>query len=144
MHGLKQPGTVVSGSRALVTGAARGRFIGSNDVDGGTTTIRSRAITLPADPADFGNLTFSYAFAHSAASSEADAFRALVQAEDGTRTVVFERKGAPTDVDGTWKSASVSLSAYAGQTIRIVFLAKDGGRGNLVEAAVDNVRIRRP
>ena len=58
--------------------------------------------------------------------------------------MVFERKGGPTDVDGTWKTASVSLAAYAGQTIRIVFLAKDGGRPNLVEAAVDNVRIQQP
>ena len=53
------------GPGPLVTGAARGRFVGSNDVDGGTTTIRSRAITLPADAADYGSLTFSYAFAHS-------------------------------------------------------------------------------
>ena len=46
-NGPKQPGKAVSGSKALVTGAARGRTVGSNDVDGGATTIRSRAITLP-------------------------------------------------------------------------------------------------
>jgi hypothetical protein len=143
-HGTKQPGHVISGSKALVTGAARGRTVAANDVDHGATTIRSRAITLPADAADYGRLSFSYTFAHSAASSSADAFQALIQAEDGTRTVVFERTGGPTDVDGTWRGASVSLAAYAGQTIRIVFLARDGGRANLVEAAVDNVRIQRP
>ena len=143
-NGAKQPGKAVSGSKALVTGASRGKTVGSNDVDGGATTIRSRAITLPADAADYGRLTFWYAFAHTAASSSADAFQALVEAQDGTRTVVFERKGAPTDVDGTWKTASVSLAAYAGQTVRLVFLAKDGGKANLVEAAVDNVRIQRP
>ena len=143
-NGPKQPGKAVSGSKALVTGASRGRTVGSNDVDGGATTIRSRAITLPADAADYGPLTFWYAFAHTAASSSADAFQALVEAQDGTRTVVFERKGGPTDVDGTWKTASVSLAAYAGQTIRLVFLAKDGGKPNLVEAAVDSVRIQRP
>jgi aminopeptidase S len=89
-------------------------------------------------------MSFSYAFAHSAASTSADAFRALVETQDGTRHVVFERTGGPTEAAGTWRTALVSLSAYAGQTIRLVFLAKDGGRGNLVEAAVDDVRIRHP
>ena len=64
--GAKQLGRTVSGIRALVTGAAAGSSAGANDVDGGTTTIRSRVIRLPEDPAAFGNLTFSWVFAHSA------------------------------------------------------------------------------
>ena len=35
-------------------------------------------------------------------------------------------------------------AAFAGQTIRIVVAATDGGADNVVEAAVDDVRIRRP
>jgi carboxypeptidase T len=142
--GRKQLGTTVSGSRALVTGASAGASASSNDVDGGRTTIRSRAIGLPADAAEFGPLTFRYAFAHNAAATKADAFRLVVQAEDGTRTVVFERRGRSADVDAAWLSASVDLDAWAGQSIRLVFEAVDGGRGNLVEAAVDDIRIRRP
>jgi aminopeptidase S len=38
----------------------------------------------------------------------------------------------------------VSLTPWAGQTIRIVFVATDGGAGSLVEAAVDDVRVTRP
>ena len=141
-HGPKQLGQAVSGSGTLVTGAAAGKRAGSNDVDGGVTSIRSRQIRLPDDPANFGRLTFSYSFAHSATSTDADYFRALVQAEDGTRTVVFERRGAPGNVNASWRPASASLTDWAGQTIRLVFSARDGANGNLLEAQVDNVRIR--
>ena len=61
--GTKQRGTTVSGVRALVTGAAAGSSAGANDLDGGTTTIRSRVIRLPADPAAYGSLTFRWLFA---------------------------------------------------------------------------------
>jgi murein tripeptide amidase MpaA len=141
-HGRKQLGKAVSGSGALVTGARAGKRAGTNDVDGGVTSIRSRQIRLPDDPANFGKLTFWYVFAHSSSSTDADFFRVLVQAEDGTRTVVFERRGAPANLNASWRAGSVSLTDWAGQTIRLVFSARDGGNGNLLEAQVDNVRIR--
>ena len=133
-----------SGSSSLVTGAAAGRKASSLDVDHGTTSIRSRPIALPADAADYGPLTFQYSFAHSATSTTADAFRVQVEAEDGTRTTVFERLGAPTNLNGSWRSASASLADWAGQTIRLVVVARDGANANLVEAQVDDIRIRRP
>ena len=39
---------------------------------------------------------------------------------------------------------SVSIDDWAGQTIHVVFEADDGGADNLVEAGVDDVRIRLP
>jgi hypothetical protein len=36
------------------------------------------------------------------------------------------------------------VAAWAGQAIHLVFEATDGGRANIVEAAVDDIRIRRP
>ena len=144
LGGAKQLGKTVSGIRALVTGAAAGSSAGANDLDGGTTTIRSRVVRLPADPATYGALTFRWNFAHSAGSSVKDALRVLVEAEDGTQTVVFEVLGRPVNVNGSWRTARVSLAAWAGQPIRLVVSATDGGRGNLVEAAVDDIRIRRP
>ena len=36
------------------------------------------------------------------------------------------------------------MTRWAGQVVRIVFGAADGGRDNLVEAAFDDVRIERP
>jgi hypothetical protein len=36
------------------------------------------------------------------------------------------------------------MTPWAGQTVRIVFVATDGGNDSVVEAAVDDVRITRP
>jgi hypothetical protein len=142
--GPKQLGTTVSGARVLVTGAAAGAGADANDVDGGTTTVRSRPITLPADPAAFGALTFRYYLAHDATSGPEDGFRVVVEAADGTRTAVFEEAGVAANDDATWGSAGASLAPWAGQAIRLVFEATDGGPDSLVEAAVDDVRIRLP
>ncbi len=139
--GPKQLDVTVSGSRALVTGALAGAKPGSNDLDGGVTTVRSTRIALPDA---VGRLTFRYYLAHGAASSADDWLRVWVEAEDGTRTLVLEELGASNDDDAAWASASVALDAWAGQSIRLVVGAADGGRGNLVEAAIDDVRIRRP
>ena len=142
--GKMQRGKTVSGRRALVTGAAAGAKASSNDLDGGSTTIRSHAILLPADPADVGRLTFSWTFAHSANASADDALRVIVEAEDGTPTTVFEVLGSPVTAVATWRTATVDVDAWAGQAIHLVIEAVDGGRGNLVEAEIDDVRIRRP
>jgi carboxypeptidase T len=138
--GPKQLATATSGSRVLVTGAAAGASVGTNDLDG-TTTIRSVAIALPAAP---GPLSFRYSFAHGADSSADDWFRVWVEGADGTRTLVREELGAPVDHDGAWTSARVSLAPWAGQSIRIVIGAADEGADSLVEAAVDDVRVERP
>ncbi|MFH1474743.1 MAG: M14 family metallopeptidase [Chloroflexota bacterium] len=140
-RGPKQLGTTVSGSRALVTGKTAGATAVSNDLDGGVTTIRSTSIALPET---VGRLTFRYYLAHSAASSPADWLRVWVEGADGTRTLVLEERGAANDDDAAWALASVPMAPWAGQVVRIVIGAADGGPGNLVEAAVDDVRIRRP
>jgi hypothetical protein len=133
-----------SGARALVTGPKAGSSPGTYDLDG-TSTVRGRAIRLPDDPADIGSLTFRYTFAHSALSSPDDALRAFIEAEDGTRTAVFEVLGEAVDRDAAWTTATIPApAAWAGQAVRIVFQAVDGGVPNVVEAAVDDVRIRRP
>jgi hypothetical protein len=144
LNGRKQKGTTVSGRRALVTGAAAGSSASYGDVDGGITTIRSRTIRLPEDPAAFGSLTFRYYLAHDARATTADYVRVLIEAEDGARTMVFEELGGPEDDDAAWARASVSLADWAGQSIRLVVAARDGGGPNLVEAAVDDIRIRQP
>jgi carboxypeptidase T len=131
-----------SGQYALATGGAAGSSAQANDLDG-VTTIRSRAVALDADPAKVGELAFRYTFAHGAASSDKDWFRVQVEAQDGTRTTVAQQSGRPADRDGSWVTVSVNIDAWAGQTIRIVVQAKDGGPDNLVEAAIDDVRIRR-
>jgi hypothetical protein len=138
---IRQAGTVPSGSKALVTGAAAGSSASANDLDNGFTTVRSPAIELPAA---VGKLTFRYYFAHSSNSSSADAFRAYVEAADGTRTLVREELGAANTDLPAWTTISVAMTPWAGQTVRIVFAAQDRGVASTVEAAVDDVRITRP
>jgi hypothetical protein len=106
--------------------------------------MRSRPINLPSDPADFGKLTFRYYLAHSASSTPDDSFRMIVEAEDGTPTVVFQELGGPQDDDAAWAYKSLSLADWAGQRIRLIVEATDAANPNLLEAGVDDIRIRRP
>ncbi|WP_327582351.1 choice-of-anchor B family protein [Nonomuraea sp. NBC_00507] len=132
-----QQGTTVSGANDLVTGRLAGSSAGTGDIDGGTTSIQSPAITLPAS----GPLTlsFSYSFAHLNNASSADFFRVRIVA--AATSTVFQQTGAASARSGAWTSGSADLSSFAGQTIRILIEAGDAAGGSLVEAAVDDVRI---
>ncbi len=143
-NGPKQLGTAASGSRAYVTGLPAGSSATAYDLDG-RTSIASREIELPADAGDYGALTFKWYLAHSSGSSATDSFRVyVVDADTDVRTKVFEKLGTSSDVDASWKSASVSLSPFAGQTIRLLFVAADATPHNLAEAGLDDIRIQRP
>jgi hypothetical protein len=135
-----QLGTTVSGSNDLVTGAAAGTGAGSFDIDGGTTSIQSPTIALPAGATL--TLSFSWYLAHLNNASNADFFR--VSVVSGTNvTQVFNQVGAATNRAGAWATANVNLSGFAGQTIRIRVEAADAATASLVEAGVDDVRITR-
>jgi carboxypeptidase T len=137
----RQKGTTTSGSDALVTGKKAGSTAHSYDVDGGVTTVRSAPIVLPAT---VGPLTFRYYLAHSSNATSVDYFRAYVERADGSRTLVREERGAANTDLPSWASASIPMTPWAGETVRIVFAAADSGRASTIEAAVDDVRIRRP
>jgi carboxypeptidase T len=139
--GAKQLGTTVSGVNDLVTGAAAGAAAGDFDVDGGVTSIQSPAINLPAG----GTLTLSlsYYLAHGSNSSSADYFRVSVVNGSGTTTQLLNVAGAASNRNGAWTVANLNLSAYAGQSVRIVVAAADTSTASLVEAGVDDVRITR-
>jgi hypothetical protein len=137
----RQAGSVPSGSRALVTGPKAGSTAYAYDVDSGVTTIRSSPVVLPES---VGPLTFRYYLAHSSNSSSADYFRAYVEDANGVRTLVRQELGAANTDLPAWASATIPMTPWAGQTVRIVFAAADLGRASTVEAAVDDVRITRP
>jgi len=141
LSGKKQLGTVTSGAVALVTGGPAGASANANDLDG-RTTVRSPTIQLSTSLGQ--KLTFRYVFAHDAKSTSADRFRAIVEAQDGTQTVVFTTSGRAVDLDGVWRSASISMDPWVGQAIHLRFQAEDGGANNLVEVEFDDVRITRP
>jgi hypothetical protein len=136
--GAKQLGTTTSGTNDLVTARLAGASAGANDVDGGTTSILSPAIALPAT----GNLTlaFQYYLAHGSNSANTDFFRAFV-VNGATSTQVFQSLGAAANRNGAWTPVSASLNAFAGQTVRIRFEAADASTASLVEAGVDDVTV---
>jgi extracellular elastinolytic metalloproteinase len=135
--GVKQLGTTVSGVNDLVTGRLAGASAGVHDVDGGTTSIQSPPIALPAT----GSLTlsFHYYLAHGSNATTADFLR--VRVVGATSAVVFEELAAANNDDAVWAAASASLDAFAGQTVRIVVEAADAATASLVEAAIDDVRV---
>jgi hypothetical protein len=138
--GPKQLGTVPSGARAMTTGRPAGTSANTYDLDG-RSTFRSVAIKLPTTTGQ--HLFFRYVFSHGSNSSSADRLVASIETSDGTRTAVFTKTGAATDVDGAWRNVSVPVEAWKGQTIRIVFQAEDGAANSLVEAQIEDVRITR-
>jgi carboxypeptidase T len=132
-----QLGNTSSGAQAMVTGGPSGTSANQNDLDGGTTTIRSAPIKLPSK---VGSLTFRYYLAHGSNSSTKDSFMAWVEI-GSARVRVFRDFGAGFIQSGKWTKVGVPLTNWAGQTIRIVFAATDGGPDSLVEAGIDDVRI---
>ncbi len=139
-NGTKQLGTTVSGSFDLVTGPLAGASAGANDIDGGVTSIMSPAIALSGGT-NF-TLTFSYYLAHGTNSSTDDFFRVRIVVGN-TVTTVFQELGGVEDDDAVFTTATVNLSQFAGQTIRILIEAADNAGASLVEAGVDDVRITR-
>lgn len=138
----KQLGTASSGSKAVVTGASAGATAASYDLDGGEATYSSPLVTLP--DGDVGDLTFRYYFAHGSDATSADWFRAYVQREDGSRTMVRHEWGQSNEDKPAWTTVTVSMDPWAGERVRIVFGAMDAGAPSLIEAGVDDVRITRP
>ena len=132
-----QLGTAAGGTYALVTGAAAGSSAGANDLDGGVTTIRSPAITLPTGTL---TLTFSAYLAHLNNATSADYLRVRV-VSGSTSTTVFTQTAAASTRAAAWSPATVNLSAYAGQTVNLLVEAADAGTASLIEAAVDDMRI---
>jgi hypothetical protein len=137
--GTKQLGTTVSGVNDLVTGRLAGSSPGVFDIDGGVTSIRSPSIALPSTGAL--TLSFSFYLAHGSNSSNADFLRVRI-VSGTTNTVVFQRLGAAANVNGIWASTSVDISSFAGQIVTIVIEAADASGASLVEAGIDDVRVR--
>jgi hypothetical protein len=134
-----QQGTTTSGSFDLVTGALAGASAGVNDVDGGTTSIQSPAIAIPAG----GTVTLSLAFyfAHLNNATNVDFFR--VRVVGATSATVIEELGTAANDAAAFATRTVDISAFAGQTVRLVVEASDVGTASLIEAAVDDVLITR-
>ncbi|QDT13194.1 DUF4347 domain-containing protein [Planctomycetes bacterium K23_9] len=128
----------LTGSRALVTGLAAGGSVGSYDVDSGLTSVLSPEIALP-DGAEI-ELSFSYYLAYLNNASNDDFFHAAVIV-DGNDIELYSDHAHDADQSAQWQDVTLDLSAYAGQTVQILFEAADEMGASLIEAAVDDVKI---
>ncbi|GLZ81998.1 hypothetical protein Afil01_68050 [Actinorhabdospora filicis] len=133
---VKQLGTTPSGVNALSTGRLAGSAYGANDLDGGVTSARSPAFTVPSG----ASLSFGYNVAHGDNSSADDYLRVSVTS-GGTTTQLWQKVGAAAEVAGAWQTATVSLAAYTGQSVTLLVSAADAAGGSLFEAQVDDVKV---
>lgn len=139
--GAKQLNSTLTGLNNLVTGRLAGSSAGVHDVDGGTTSVRSPAISLTGGSSY--RLRFYWYLGHGSNSSSADFLR--VRVVGSTSSTVLNVPGAATNRNAAWAQADVSLNAFAGQSVQIVVESADAAGASLVEAALDDVRVtRRP
>ncbi|MFN2302289.1 MAG: Ig-like domain-containing protein, partial [Anaerolineales bacterium] len=136
--GDKQLSTTVSGIYDLVTGPLYGNNAGSYDIDSGVTSILSPEITLPSGSTI--NLTFSSYLAYARNATSDDFLRVIILGT--SNQVVFEELGRSDDQDAVWAEHEIDISAFAGQTIRLLIEAADAGSASLVEAGVDDILIK--
>jgi len=139
--GPKQLGTVASGRAAFVTGRKMLGCATCNDVDGGTSRVRSPVVLLPAGPP--ATLHLRWAMGHDATAGLDDGLRVAVMV-GGQRFEVLAFPGTSLDRDAEWRTAQADLSAWAGSAISIQLEATDVGSPSLLEAAFDQVRITAP
>ncbi len=134
---IYQLNTTYSGSYDLVTEGSAGSSVGSYDIDGGVTSIRSPDIVLPSG----GSLTlsFQYYLSHYSNGGSDDFLR--VKVVGSSTTTVFEELASGDYDEAAWAEFSTSLDAFAGQTVYLLIEAADGGSGSLIEAAIDDVQI---
>ena len=130
-----------AGDRRRAGGAAN-----ANDVDGGDDDDpQPRDPPRPPTRPTSARSRSATTFAHDANATDG---RLAPGASSRPRTATGPRSWSSEAGDGEtgdadWRPAPVDIDAWAGQTIRVIVEAVDGGADNLVEAAVDDVRIRR-
>jgi aminopeptidase S len=57
--------------------------------------------------------------------------------------MLFTQPGAATNRNGAWSAGSWNVSAFAGQSVRVLIEAADAPTASLVEAGIDDVKITR-
>ena len=130
----------VSGTMCWVTGnAAAGSGQGTEDVDGGRTTLLSPVF----DVSDYIGLEVSYYRWYTNDTGNSPGLDTwLVQfSTDGGAWVDLENTMAS---DRSWQLMSFQLESYAaiGGTVQFRFIAADEGLGSVVEAAVDDFSLQ--
>jgi aminopeptidase S len=137
-----QPDACFGGSaNCMATGLLASVNAGVNDIDNGLTSMQSPSITLPAGQTI--TLTFRYYLGYINTATSADYFRVRAVGSDGVPVTLFHFPASSSNVGAVWRTRSVSLSRFAGQTITLRFEAADSqsNGGTVIEAGFDNVVV---
>lgn len=139
-----QPGTVIEGDRCYVTGQHNGGGVGSNDIDGGRTTLTTPVLDL-SQANESATISYWRWFSNSAGASPfEDVFRIDISNNNGQTWTSVEIVG-PTgpQVSGGWFQHTFRPADLLPLTaqMRMRFVAADEGAGSIVEAAIDAFRI---
>lgn len=137
-QGIATQRATTSGNAALATGIKAGAMIGSYDLDGGLSSMRSPELNLPTN-AQY-KLELSYYFAHLWNASASDFFR-ISLVEGNQRHVLLQQNGNLNNRSAQWTNFSTSLAAYAGKKLYILVEAADADTGSIVEAGLDNLKV---
>lgn len=139
-----QPDTCYGGTgNCMVTGLLASVNAGVNDIDNGLASLQSPAIELPASGSI--QLTFRYYLGYIDTASSADYFRVRAVGVDGVPFTLFHLPASSSNTAGLWRTQTVSLTRFAGQTITLRFEAADSvtNGGTVIEAGLDEVTLTR-
>lgn len=134
----------VAGVNCWFTGQANpGAGVGSNDVDGGFTTLLSPQFDLSASSAPI--LSYYRWYSNDqGGSANNDVFDVEISSNGGGSWSLLERVGpSGAGTSGGWVQATFDLSAIVPLTsqVQLRFIASDLGNGSIVEAAIDDLKI---
>ncbi|MFC4313482.1 PQQ-dependent sugar dehydrogenase [Steroidobacter flavus] len=137
-----QPDNCAGGVACMITGLTASVNAGVNDIDEGLTSMQSPSIALPSGRTV--TLTFRYFLAHIDTATSADYFRVRAVGSDGVPVTLFQKAATSSNVGAVWRSQSINLSRFAGQTITLRFEAADStsNGGTVIEAGFDDVAVR--
>ncbi len=127
-----------------VTGqGSNGGSVGENDVDGGTTTLRSPSFDLSST--EGASVRYWRWYSNVAGNApNADVFEVDLSNDDGNNWTPAEVVGpAGPGTSGGWIEAAIDVESVLPVTsqMRVRFRASDLGDGSIVEAAIDDFSI---
>ena len=128
--------TPTPGVNAWITQIAlSGQSAGTNDVDGGPTTLTSPLIATNGQNARVSYWRWYY----TSTTTQPDLFAVELSVDGGT----WIRAEAVTANTGQWTRSEWSVADFAtpGDSIRVRFVAQDTGTAGLLEAGVDDLEV---
>jgi hypothetical protein len=128
-----------TGTLCYVTGASA-TSLGSNDVDGGTTTLTSPALDALDGDGDAWVRYHRWYSNDQGAAPNADSMPVQISADNGVTWVEVENV---TENAGAWVAREFRVADYVTPSaqVRVRFIAQDLDSGSIVEAAVDDVSL---